>query len=422
MQKSVTNTVGAFSVILRSTVEKIVAKAKNLRERNAPLESMLSSYSQRSIELSAVNIKDHHDERKNAERRANTFSRAKSNANRKINRVRILCHLAGIKDPSQLNEKKAIAAIILFGELPRVITQSKYRDYYTCSRENLLQSIEDFPNEPRFCHKTKFAYAQAASSVFGWAENNYDTKIKNSWRSIVRRHAIGESIKGKRLPFTEDELILIFNDALFTKGKISFSNRTGKFCNYQYWLPIIALELGLRGNEIAQLRRSNIVKVGEDYLIKINSNEPDQWTKNQTSEREVPVTKTMVRLGFIEFIELLSQDERLFSELKYYPKDGYYKNAGEWFRRKFQGILKENKGFHSFRHNFAQAMFESNVVKHKASSFMGHSNKSITIDLYGGDWRIEDLKAVQESTDFEGVLKAVLPYTETKAYRALLNR
>lgn len=187
-----------------------------------------------------------------------------------------------------------------------------------------------------FTHKTKNEYAISASSIYEWAKEHYvtDNQIVNPWKGIVKKRAIGEGKRRhKRDSFQFDGLMEIFSHKVFSEGKLGYSYITKKFCLYQYWIPLLALAAGLRGNEVAQLYRSDIVVRNGHYFIYINNSRVDQSIKNEHAERYVKVSEELIRLGFLQFIDLYSENERLFPELKHYPRDGYFKNAGECSER-----------------------------------------------------------------------------------------
>lgn len=401
-------------------------------EYKDPLEQMFDSFRVEQLKLLSINTRKRSTKESTEEELKNQLAKRTSEVNKIINRARILCRLAGVKKPEDLTREKAIEAACLFGELPKLVTtHAKAKKFFTQSKDHLLMAIKFYPDEPGYTQKTKYEYASAASKIFKWAEkylnsdnsDSSDNSIRDYWSDIVKKRAIGEeSKKNKRHPYTEAELKKIFGHKVYKKGKIGFSHRTKKFCLYQYWLPILSLVLGLRGNEAAQLHRSDIICKFGKYYIHVNNSHVGQSLKNPNANRYLLVSDILIRLGFLNFIDLYKNDERLFPELKHYTKDGYYKNAGEWFRRTFKGQFSEKKCFHSFRHCFVDVLFEKELAESKASELVGHAQQSITFSVYGGKVGFEEIARNQSLVDFSQVLKHVVPFTQTNAYKVLSKK
>ena len=71
-------------------------------------------------------------------------------------------------------------------------------------------------------------------------------------------------------------------------------------------------------------------------------------------------------------------------------KQGFRTNYGDtlskWFARYLVklGIKKKGKNFHSFRHTVINQLLTSQVYEPFIKELVGHSNGSITVDVYGG--------------------------------------
>jgi len=165
--------------------------------------------------------------------------------------------------------------------------------------------------------------------------------------------------------------------------------RDGKF-----WVPIIALYSGLRLGEIAQLLVSDIKWEHDIPYFDINKGEgeDDKQLKTWASVRRVPIHPKLIALGLLAHVEQQRQKNpkgRIFPEVT--PgKDGYYSaNISKWFSRYAKAVeVKTPKtSFHSFRHNFKDALVRGGVTEAFSKAMMGHADESVH-ENYGSDLTI----------------------------------
>ena len=116
---------------------------------------------------------------------------------------------------------------------------------------------------------------------------------------------------------------------------------------------------------------------------------PDKHLKTLSSRRIVPIHDILLKLNFIEFIELLKKKdpkrERVFQELKY-KKGGYNQNVSRWFNSRYLtslGLKTDKKNFHSFRHTVSDHLKQKGVEPHFINQLLGHTQKDISSDRYG---------------------------------------
>lgn len=196
----------------------------------------------------------------------------------------------------------------------------------------------------------------------------------------------------ERAMFSDEELNLIFSQSWFKDGKGKFA-RSGftQWRPFYYWLPILGLTTGARINELCQLYLDDIRKVeGHDvWYLDFNLVQPDKLDqdtsktdkslKSPNSIRTVPIHSTVIRLGFIEYVETLREEgwQRLFPEITRDPTKGYGKPASSWFNERFLGrdlkLARDGmKVFHSFRHTFLDAVARLQVTEREIAELAGH--------------------------------------------------
>jgi integrase len=167
----------------------------------------------------------------------------------------------------------------------------------------------------------------------------------------------------------------------------------------KYWLPYIAAYSGARLEEITQLSPITDIYV-EDGVWIFDINERDtKSVKNLPSVRRIPIHSHLIKLGLIEYIEILkiSKANTLFPDEKI--RDGRTgKNAGKRVNRFIQKVVGvENKTLHSFRHTFATTLKRSGIDESLAAEIMGHQHGGITYDRYAKGYLSGTLKMAVET-------------------------
>lgn len=211
-----------------------------------------------------------------------------------------------------------------------------------------------------------------------------------------------------RQPFTDKQLQALFNSPLYS-GCVSISRRSkpGKniFRDGKFWIPLIALYSGLRLGEIVQLLVSDLKCEGGIDYFDVNREEGEtKQIKTASSVRRVPVHQMLKTIGFDDLVKRSSANNpkgRLFEDIQ--PgKDGYFShNFSKWFGRYVRQVgLKTSKtAFHSFRHNFKDALERGGVSEAYAQTLMGHAGHSVH-GLYGGKETIEILNTALQKISY----------------------
>lgn len=222
------------------------------------------------------------------------------------------------------------------------------------------------------------------SSMLGWA-------VKNGY--IERNTARGLTIKQKknkqdeRSPFTNSELSQIFSDEeIYKEQKFKHS--------YYFWLPLLGLYTGARIDELCQLTVCDIQLTDGIYFIDINRLD-DKKLKTESALRKIPIHSYLIKTGFIDFIKDSQKKGhlRVFNSIK--PgRDGYGSAPSKWFgRQKVKLKLEhpEKKVFHSFRHNFSDALQAAGIPEQIAARLLGHQHSEISYGIYGSGANLKQL-------------------------------
>jgi integrase len=140
--------------------------------------------------------------------------------------------------------------------------------------------------------------------------------FKIEWMKIVIKR---KASKSKKRAFTDSERDKVLE---LTKGEKG----------WKYYLPRIALLTGCCLNEIAQLRVSDVVTIGNQPHLSINANGDDKRLKREASERDIPLSKS-----FYMLIKPLIKDkpvnDRLFMDIPYSIDNGYNSKPRKYFSK-----------------------------------------------------------------------------------------
>lgn len=209
---------------------------------------------------------------------------------------------------------------------------------------------------------------------------------------------IGGKESEGREPWTHAELKILFDDPIWTQGRLPTERKAGGAA--AYWIPLIACYTGARVSEIAQLWTSDLgVTPGQEVIEFRSDAERAQKLKTKGSWRAVPMHSELIRLGLPEYVTSLPEGH-LFPLL---PRNGQ-NGAGGQFSKWF-GDFKSQKGFqtlsksmHSFRHLVASELRLSGAQEAQADAIIGHAGSGIGRRVYSATIRreAERLRAVIE--------------------------
>ena len=176
-----------------------------------------------------------------------------------------------------------------------------------------------------------------------------------------------------------------------------------------WWLPVAALWMGTRLEELAQLFHEDLQRDREGIPYLRIHNEGERRVKNDNSIRNVPVHPFLIELGFLGLFKKASKS-RVFPELRPHgrpPKlGGLYSTHFTDYRRAV-GVYEPLRDFHSFRRTFITTMrHKAKVDLFTVAIIAGHGAddpeyiRVQQTDDYT-DYSIADLRDAMASLDYE---------------------
>ena len=215
----------------------------------------------------------------------------------------------------------------------------------------------------------------------------------NPARGLRLSNSVGEP--QTRLAFSAAELRAIFSTPIYRLGE----RPRGGAGAAAYWLPLLALYTGARLGEIGALQVKNVREAAGIRYLDL----PTEHARAQNLHRPVPLHTDLVRLGFLQFVEMQrrSGESALFEELRGDNKGKLTGNWSKWFARYLRNVAKvedSRKSFDSFRPSFIEACERAFISTAQQAFLTGRQPNNISP---GQKSRLEDLHAAVQALVFD---------------------
>lgn len=184
-----------------------------------------------------------------------------------------------------------------------------------------------------------------------------------------------------RRPFTAEEMKQLFLSSIYSLRK----RYRGSGGEAAAWVPLIAFSTGARMEEICQLRVTDVANDPDHGpLLTITDQGEGQRLKTTSSRRTIPIHSELVRAGFLDYVEAVSEGGHawLFPDLEP-DHDGRRSGTyGQWFSRYLRsatgvGIKDPRLVFHSTRHTFKTLCRECGLSEEIHDALTGHAGTTV---------------------------------------------
>jgi|GEM_PF-2792136 len=261
------------------------------------------------------------------------------------------------------------------------------KDADKVSRRDILDWRDSLLSGGKLYYKTIVKRVRQIATIFNLAFDNERIKTNPAVRLTVKKPTILNAV---REPFSEQDLHSIFTSPLFHGGKVSVGGKGVA----SYWLPVIALFTGAREEEIGQLNTHDFKFEHGFNFISINDLGENQSIKTMNARRMIPVHHKLVEAGLIDYVNDLraNNHKRLFPQLLSDSNGKLTANWSKWWGRYLRtviGIEEKTKVFHSFRHNFKDALRIADINDELQNIILGHSNSGKQGSVYGGAQKLK---------------------------------
>jgi Site-specific recombinase XerD len=279
----------------------------------------------------------------------------------------------------------------LYGEIRKQVKPSTYENYSCCIQKYVIPFFKRKENE---C-LTEFSVAQFTRSIKDYTSLSeaYKRKILTIFKTALREIAEDSSsfspmMRAVKLPKVENREIKVFSigeqrlieSAVFHEEDI----RTLGI--------VLTFYTGIRLGELCALRWRDIdLDAGTMYVTKTVTrvkNVPDKATKtilligtpkSQKSMRKIPLPKFLLDMLMDYKKSIADEGCYLISGTKTPTDPRAYQKL---YKRILERAGVKDRKFHAIRHTFATRALELGVDIKTLSEILGHSNVSITLNIY----------------------------------------
>ena len=275
------------------------------------------------------------------------------------------------------------------------------------TRVDIADFIDDLMAEGLTASVIQKKYLAVLNGVFGLAQTLSaipagDLPTSNHKIFTKRDQKKSHHLNGYK-PYSDDELAQIFNhESLLALEQPA-----------DFWLPLLGLHTGARISELTQLLLTDIKMVDGIWTIDINEETQAKRTsvrsaakeskpreelskslKNSASVRKIPLHPTLIKIGFLDYVELVRPYRGdLFP---YLNADTFGNKSGRPSERfgKYLDSLKitsKNKVFHSFRSTANDLLKQAGVPEETRCQFVGHEHNTVNSRVYSQRHSVEFL-------------------------------
>lgn len=280
---------------------------------------------------------------------------------------------------------------------------------------NDLITAYEGKDQARLHIKTIWNWTVVYKAMFGFAVS----------RRLLTHNPAAEMMKkpsseyaNDRNPYSEADLAHIFTRPMFVgfrgPAHTGYRNKPGEHVveDAKYWLPIVALYSGLRLEELASLKMSEII--GEHDALAFDLRQRPlrgaDGVKNASARRVVPLHKQLYDIGFADWMMARKNTQtHVFADLTADSEGKRGSQFSKWWglwaaknaERAGEGIDHPSLTFHSFRHSFKRAARQSPVKEEVHDLLTGHKDGNSVARGYGAGVDLGVLKAAMDQIEIK---------------------
>lgn len=212
-------------------------------------------------------------------------------------------------------------------------------------------------------------------SVFKWAVANLKLQSNPAAKVTVTRARVS---RNRAKSFTPDEVTAILSQSLnHQKGRES-----PKLFAAKRWVPWLCAYTGARLGEVVQLRKQDVRKDGDTWVVTIT---PEAGTVKDKEVREVVLHEHLVEQGFTAFVEAASPGYLFLTPRKDGEVRGVWRSVKNRLREFAREVVTDQDVApnHGWRHLFKTVGREAGIADSVLDAICGHAAKTVG-GAYGG--------------------------------------
>jgi integrase len=244
-------------------------------------------------------------------------------------------------------------------------------------------------------------YVNKLAAVFNYASKELLIDGPSPARGLALKKS--RHRREDRDPFKADQLAQIFGSSIFTTEA---GQRVQIGCAGKFWVPLLSLFMGLRQGEACQLEVADFESIEEIPYVKVRggTDPTDKRVKTLAGNRIVPIHPKLLELGLLACVERAkaASVSRIFPEIKR-GVDTYFSPYSKSFSRFLRsvGAYTRRTTFHSFRHNFRDALRVADAPEEVVEALGGWKDpRDSTSSKYGSGSTIRRLRRYIEKVQY----------------------
>lgn len=243
-------------------------------------------------------------------------------------------------------------------------------------------------------------YLASVRATLRWAFEN-DRLPTNEAEAV--RQQVAKVQRSRERGYTTTEAVAVLKASTSYQPKITnnpANRESAHITAAKRWLPILCAFSGARVTEMAQLRKEDVRKEGERWVMRVT---PDAGSVKAGGYRDVPLHRQIIALGFVEFVESAKQGP-LFHAAKTPAR--YLASARGTSGRISQWLQEANlvpegeQPSHGWRHRFKTQARELGLSDRIADAIQGHAGKTASDD-YGDVSLIARSRVIDALPDYD---------------------
>ena len=303
-----------------------------------------------------------------------------------------------------LNSRMQIGAMRDKGQRQRPVIASlrkflKHNDAGRITKKDIM-AWRDHLMTTRSAKTVNDIYLSAVKSAFTWAVEN--DRLPENVAATVRQPK-PRKVYGRERGYKDAEAVTVLKASRAyesTPDEFGRVRESEQMANVKRWVPIICAFTGARVSEIIQLRKEDVTKVGDHWVVRIT---PDAGTVKSGGYRDVPLHRQIVKEGFIKFVEA-ADDGPLFHNA---TDQAEYRRAAvivsnklsDWLR--LSGLRPEGlQPNHAWRHRLKTQCRELGISDRVADAIQGHAGRTAA-DHYGDVTIKTKADAIEKLPEYE---------------------
>lgn len=235
-------------------------------------------------------------------------------------------------------------------------------------KDHRLQSVNPRTGKPISAKTVKDSDLAGLKTVFGWAKANLRTAT-NPAEGVTLKVAKPARLRERGL--TDDEAQAILKAAAkFVRG-----NEQPETAAAKRWVPWLLAYSGARVGEIAQLRKEDIRREGDLWVLRIT---PEAGTVKTNQFRELVIHPHVIEQGFGRFVEAAKAGHLFVRVGKNGDVSGPLQGVKNRLSEMARAIVTDPnvQPNHGWRHRFKTVGLEAGIEHRILDAIQGHAPKT----------------------------------------------